>query len=495
MNRWIAIDFGTTNSAVAYYGPRGPEVIKVDGQELVPSVVTIIDQDVRVGLSAVRLRNRHSRHTYSSFKRNMAVKFNPDEATDDQMAPGPDGMLHYVGPHGHTYSPVELASFVMMKLKRTAEEKLKTTVKSVILTAPATYTIPQRAAIREAAEMAGFEDIHIKDEPTMAALAHGYDADHASTLAVIDIGGGTTDGAILVTGRGLVTVMATNGTPFVGGDDWDRQIRNLIVNLHEVENEDSLLATRTDALRKLLVEAEQVKRRLTDEPATEFRVEDIDINKKTGNDVHAIYPVSRDLMDQVTSDQLTDIRAAMDRMLAEARVKDPKFTVRDIDRVILVGGQTRVKAVQRLVAEIFGQEPTTERDPETAVVLGAAIQAGLNEGQKGDLTIRNITSHRFSVETHDRAADVATEIAHKGIAYGSRMTWWLSNRDDGQEMMTLRLMEGDSPVPGECALLWEHQIRIAGDGAEPLPVQMDVEIGPSGELWVDVAGVSYGRAT
>jgi molecular chaperone DnaK len=243
----------------------------------------------------------------------------------------------------------------------------------------------------------------------------------------------------------------------------------------------------------LLIEAEAAKRRLSEDDLTEFRVEDIDIDKKTNEDVHVIQRISRDHMDEATKELLRDIEDAMTRTMAEAKEKDPRFSVHDIDAVILVGGQTRVKSIQRKVAHFFGKAPASGVDPELAVVLGAAVKAGIREGRLASITIENITSHGFSIETHDKPEDVATEIVRKGTAYGTKATWWLRPRGDaGQSVMTLKLLQGDSKEPGENILVWEHQIAIDADAPED--VQLDVEIGPSGEPILDVAGASFGRA-
>lgn len=499
MKRWVAIDFGTTNSAVAHYGPRGPEVIKIEGQDLVPSVVAIVSDKVEIGLKALAARQGDHPYCYSSFKRHMAEAYNAEEAKDTQMVEGQDGMLHYEGPDGTTYSPVELASFVIHKLRKAAEARLKAEVVRVVATVPATYTQPQRDAVRAACDLAGFDHVELMDEPTAAAIAYGYDFDHAHRIGVIDIGGGTTDVAFIETGKGLVRVLATNGSPLVGGDDWDKRLRNLVINLHEARQGASTLAIQDHNLRRLLIASEQAKRSLSDDDETVVRLLDLGKNAKAGEMEHVIATVTRSMMDEVTDELLDDIRAALERTVAEAKQKDPKFTVRDLDSIIMVGGQTRVVAIQKLVSEFFGQEPRTDVDPESAVVLGAAVRAGVLEGRKADLTIKDITAHTYALETHDKAEDVATMLAQKGTPYGTRMTYWLGNRDEGQKVMTLRLLQGDSPDPQGCIVLWEHQIDIEPTAARGQRVQLDLEIGPSGEAIVDIhgegiEGASYGRA-
>jgi molecular chaperone DnaK len=507
---WIAIDLGTCNSAVAIYGSLGPEVLKIDGSELVPSAVMLVHTDnpenpweVVVGQRALRARERSPRSPYcfTSFKRHLGAVYNPEEGYPEQMCEGVDaegkrtGMLAYQGYDGFTYPPEELVSYVLIHLREAAEEKLGKSVKNAIICVPAAYNIAQSNALRKAAEMAGFEEVELLHEPVAAAIAHGFkeDAEKVSRIFVVDVGAGTTDCAAFEIGGGLFRVLGTNGAALVGGDDWDLRLRSLVMTLHEFEHENSALATQPDAQRMLLIEAEAAKRRLSEDDVTEFRVEDIDIDKKTNEDVHVIQRISRDHMDEATKELLRDIEDAMTRTMAEAKEKDPRFSVRDIDAVILVGGQTRVKAIQRKVAYFFGKAPRSEVDPELAVVLGAAVQAGIREGRLASITIENITAHSFSIETHDKPEDVATEIVRKGTAYGTKATWWLRPRGDaGQSVMTLKLLQGDSKEPSENIVVWEHHILI--DAETPEDVQLDVEIGPSGEPILDVAGVTFGRA-
>jgi molecular chaperone DnaK len=505
MKHFLAVDMGTNSSAVAFYGPRGPEVIKVDGSELVPSVVMFVPGtdpdgdkwDVLVGKKAVKAREKSPRSPYcmTSFKRNLGAVFNPEEATDEQMVASPDGMLAYQGPDGAIYSPEELVSFVLYHLRKAAEKKFGVEITCVILCVPTAYNIAQRNALRRAAELAGFLEIELMDEPVAAAVAHGFNIADTKVhrIFVVDVGAGTTDTAAFEIGNGFFRVLGTNGAALVGGDDWDRRVRSYILNFHELQHEGSTLATQPDAMRILLAESEASKRRLSDDERTEFRVEDIDIDKKTGEDIHVIQSLSRDHMDDVTKELLKDITEAIERTMAQAKDADPRFTIHDIDDVILVGGQTRVLSIQRMVAHFFGRAPRSDVDPELAVVLGAAVQAGIREGRLASITIENITAHGFSIETHDKPHDVATEIVRKGTAYGVKATWWLRPRgDQGQRSMTLKLLQGDSIDPTKNILVFEHQIDFDPDNIED--VQMDVEIGPSGEPIIDVAGTSFGRA-
>jgi molecular chaperone DnaK (HSP70) len=242
----------------------------------------------------------------------------------------------------------------------------------------------------------------------------------------------------------------------------------------------------------MLTQAELTKRRLSDEEATEFRMLEAGVDK-LGEDIHIVQRFSRDLMDEITSELLNDIEDAIDRTMAEAKQKDPRFSIRDIDAVICVGGQTRVMAIQKRVAAKFQKQPRSDVDPELAVVLGGAVQAGIREGRLASITVQNITAHSFSIETHDKPQDVATEIVRKGTAFGTRATWWLSNRDRDQGAVTLRLLQGDDKDPAKNILVWEQHIEIEPGDPRSAEIQLDVEIDPSGEPILEVAGYRYGR--
>jgi molecular chaperone DnaK len=503
MKPFIAADLGTSTSAVGIYGPRGPEVIKVDGADTMPSVVMLVPTDdpanpwdVVVGAKAIKARDfdPKSPYCFTSIKRQLGAVYNPEEATPDQMVPAPNGMLHYQGPDGITYAPEELIAHILVHLRKTAEAKIGQTVTSLILCVPTGFNIAQRNALRKAADLAGFDEVELLDEPVAAAIAHGFqiEDDKVYRIFVCDVGAGTTDCAAFEIGAGLFRVLGTNGAELVGGDDWDRNIRSQALNMHQLEHEDSTLATDATVLRLMLTQAELTKRRLSDEEATEFRMLEAGVDK-LGEDIHIVQRFSRDLMDEITSELLNDIEDAIDRTMAEARQKDPRFTIRDIDAVICVGGQTRVKAIQKRVAAKFQKQPRSDVDPELAVVLGGAVQAGIREGRLASITVQNITAHSFSIETHDKPQDVATEIVRKGTAFGTRATWWLSNRDRDQGAVTLRLLQGDDKDPAKNILVWEQHIEIDPGDPRSAEIQLDVEIDPSGEPILEVAGYRYGR--
>lgn len=490
----IAIDFGTHNSVLAYYNGRAPEVIKVEGSELTPSVVTIAGDKVFIGKEAQRLGPRYPDSCYKSFKRHLAKPFHDEEDAGEHMVAGPDGTTHYQGPGGHTYSPTELAGWILGKFQDAAAKKFGGNPERAVVCVPATFKLPQRRAIEEAARQAGFTDIYLIDEPTAAAIAYGYNFEDVKRVAVVDVGAGTTDIAFIETGGGRVEILATNGTSLVGGDDWDKLLGGYVVNLWETEHGDDL-AVRDRAMQLILDEAELAKRRLTDNAETEFRIEDITKDRKTGADLHMIYPVSQTILNELTKELIKSIRDACQRTVDEAKSKDPRFTVKDLDVVILVGGMTRVPAIQAMVADFFKQAPKTEIDPEIAVALGAAVQAGVMDGRRAGLKIKNITPHSFAIETHDKVEGVATVLVPKGTPYPwkPKVQHKLANREAGQTALSIRLLQGESERASDCVQLDAADIEIEPGDPREVKIPVSFEIDESGNLIFEAGDYSFGR--
>lgn len=498
----ISLDFGTSNSSVAYFNGRSPEIIKIDGDELMPSVVTIANGVVEVGQDAVELGRKFPDYCFRHFKRQLGDMWNPDEDVGSQLCEGKDeagklnGMTHFKGPNGTTYAPEELASFCLGKMIDAAEAKLRTKITRAVLSYPATFTTQQKEALKRAGYAAGLETVELIDEPTAAAVAYGYDFKKVRRIAVLDVGGGTTDVSFIVTGGGDVKSLATNGSPLVGGADWDRAIGEYVVNRWRQSAHGSDINIRDQARALVLQEAEQTKRRLTRRKESEFRVEDIDINPATGVSQHVIYSIDRDTMDKITSSYLRSIEAACQRAVDEAKEKDPKFSIRDLDDVILIGGMTRVQSIQQLAREFFGQEPKDTVDPEIAVALGGAVRAAVLDGRKGGLTLSQITGHTFSLEVHNAVEDVAMVLIPKGTSYPCKLPrpLFLTNRDAGQQRLSIRLLEGDEGKASACAVLWSAEIEI--EAGEPRTAREEVvfEIDESGNPRMSCAGLTYGEA-
>jgi molecular chaperone DnaK len=504
LSRLVGIDMGTTNSSISRWNGRGPEVIPVDGKALMPSVVTIAPADavgpdesqIFVGIDGIEVGKRYRDYCFRLFKRRLGEMWHADEDTGYQTVGSGDGMLHYQGPDGHTYSPVELCSMVIGKLLDAATEKFKgERPDGAVICVPATFTPSQRKAVEEAGQMAGLAYIELMDEPTAAALAYGFDFKKVRRIAVLDVGGGTTDVSIIQTGNGLVTVLGTGGSSITGGSDVDAILGRYIVNEWSKQHETDL-AVDDSAMSLVLQEAEQAKIRLSRKQKTEFRIKDFD-RTPGGVVLHMDEIIDRPLLEHLAQDLLKRMRAACEVAMAEAKRKDPNFSARDLNDVVLVGGGTRMPAVQALARDIFGQEAKTDIDPEVAVVLGAAIRAAVIEGRKSDLTIQDVLSYSVAVEVYDKVEGVASVVIPRGTTYPtpSPLIFALTNREPGQAVLPVRIVTGDHDRASACDLL--HAIDVPIEPGDPRSerVQFTIGLNARGEVFGTCGDVEWGTAS
>jgi molecular chaperone DnaK len=503
LSRLVGIDMGTTNSSISRWNGRGPEVIPVDGKALMPSVVTIAPADavgpdesqIFVGIDGIEVGKRYRDYCFRLFKRRLGEMWHADEDTGYQTVGSGDGMLHYQGPDGHTYSPVELCSMVIGKLLDAATEKFKgERPDGAVICVPATFTPSQRKAVEEAGQMAGLAYIELMDEPTAAALAYGFDFKKVRRIAVLDVGGGTTDVSIIQTGNGLVTVLGTGGSSITGGSDVDAILGRYIVNEWSKQHETDL-AVDDSAMSLVLQEAEQAKIRLSRKQKTEFRIKDFD-RTPGGVVLHMDEIIDRPLLEHLAQDLLKRMRAACEVAMAEAKRKDPNFSARDLNDVVLVGGGTRMPAVQALARDIFGQEAKTDIDPEVAVVLGAAIRAAVIEGRKSDLTIQDVLSYSVAVEVYDKVEGVASVVIPRGTTYPtpSPLIFALTNREPGQAVLPVRIVTGDHDRASACDLL--HAIDVPIEPGDPRSerVQFTIGLNARGEVFGTCGDQEWGSA-
>lgn len=498
----VGLDLGTTNSSISHWTPRGPEVITVDGSPLMPSVVTIVpndavaegDSQVFVGLDGIEAGKRYRDWSFRLFKRQLAAMWHPDEETGYQTVGALDGTLHYQGPDGHTYSPTELCAMVIGKLLDAAEAKFGgQRPDAAVICVPATFTPSQRKAVTDAGTMAGLAYVDLMDEPTAAALAYGYDFKRTRRIAVLDVGGGTTDVSIIQTGSGLVTVLGTGGSSITGGSDVDAMLGRYIVN-EWAKDRNVDLAVDDTAMTLVLQEAEEAKKRLSRKQKTEFRIKDFD-RTPGGEVLHMDHAIDRPMLEHLSKEILARMRQACAIAIAEVQRKDPKFSVRDLNDVVLVGGGTRMPAVQALAAQVFGQNPKTDIDPEVAVVLGAAIRAAVLEGRKSDLTIHDILSYSVAVEVYDRVEGVASVVIPRGTPYPSEKieAFALTNREAGQNILPVRIVTGDHDRAAACDLL--HAIDVPIDRADPRTARVAFTVGlnDKGQPYGTCGGVQWGE--
>jgi molecular chaperone DnaK len=378
LSKIVGVDLGSSNSSIAWYNGRVPEVISVDGSPLMPSVVTIVPADavgpgesqIFVGLDGIESGKRFPDFCFRLAKRRLGEMFHPDEDQGYQSVGAPDGTLHYQGPDGHTYSPVEICSMLIAKLLDAATAKWKgEKPDAAVICVPATFSPSQRKAVEEAGRMAGLAYVELMDEPTAAALAYGYDFKKVRRIAVLDVGGGTTDVSIIQTGSGLVSVLGTGGSSITGGSDVDAILGRYIVNQWATDHEGTDLAVDDTAMSLVLQESEDVKKRLSRKVKSEFRIKDFD-RSPGGTDLHMDYVVDRPLLEHLSQDLLKRMRAACLVAIAEATRKDANFSAkRDLNDVVLVGGGSRMPAVQAMAKEVFGQEAKTDIEGSSCFTL------------------------------------------------------------------------------------------------------------------------------
>ena len=493
--RICGIDLGSSNSSIAWYNGRVPEIISVDGSPLMPSVVTIVPADavaagesqIFVGLDGIESGKRFPDFCFRLAKRRLGEMFHPDEDQGYQSVGAPDGTLHYQGPDNHTYSPVEICSMLIAKLLDAATAKWKgEKPDAAVICVPATFSPSQRKAVEEAGRMAGLAYVELMDEPTAAALAYGYDFKKVRRIAVLDVGGGTTDVSIIQTGSGLVSVLGTGGSSITGGSDVDAILGRYIVNQWATDHEGTDLAVDDTAMSLVLQESEDVKKRLSRKIKSEFRIKDFD-RSPGGTDLHMDYTVDRPLLEHLSQDLLKRMRAACLVAIAEATRKDANFSAkRDLNDVVLVGGGSRMPAVQAMAKEVFGQEAKTDIDCEIAVALGAAIRAAVLEGRKSDLTISDITSWSIAVEVYDKVEGVASVVIPRGTPYPSErvLPFILTNREPGQSVMPVRIVAGDHDRAASCELL--HAIDVPLEPGDPRSARVPFTVG------INERGAPYG---
>lgn len=513
----IAIDLGTTHTRVARFNGKSPELILIDGEPMMPSVVTIVpeamaeegEERFKVGAEAVEAATRSRalrpwmmRH----IKRHRGEKWNDDEASGDGLVQGnddfeffkADGMTHYQGPDGHTYSPIELESALLHKALKAAEERYKgRKIKGAVLTVPAESTPTQRRALEAAAREAGLEYIEIMDEPTAAALVYGHTKRQKKrkVICVWDVGGGTSDCAIIEVGGDHVKMLGTGCSSVTGGVDFDRALSRDMLDMWMADHPDSDVSGDDSARSLLLSEAEEAKKRLSRKAATEFRIDDFD--KSPHNvDRPLVYEVTREKLESISADELDRMEKVCNDAIAEARRNDPKFSVADIHDVVLVGGGTKMPAVQAVAARVFAQEPKSDIDPESAVVLGAAIQAAISEGLLSEVTMSRITPFAIRIETHDKVMGVATPIFEKGTPYPTREPFArdLVNREAGQTSMPVRILLGNNDRAMECDVLHSFNFQIDAGAAQSQRVPFEIALNSRGEPYGIVGGESFGEA-
>jgi len=441
----IGIDLGTTNSAVAVMEGGSPKIIpSAEGRNTFPSIVSFKGSDVSVGDTAKRQMVLNSKKTVNSVKRFMGRKMK-DTAVQAavkhvaySIVEGKDGMA-MVEIEGKKYSPQEISAKILQKAKADAEAYLGGTVSKAVITVPAYFDDSQRQATKQAGEIAGLTVERIVNEPTAAALAYGLDKKGSQTIAVYDLGGGTFDISILEIGEGVFEVKATNGDTFLGGDDFDNLIIEYIIAEFKKEHGKDL-SKDPQALQRIKDAAEKAKIELSSAQSTEINQPFITQGDE-GQPLHLTMTMTRAKLEEVVDSLIKKTFEPVQKSL-----KDAKKDIKDIDDVVLVGGQTRMPKVQTEVEKFFGKEPHKGVNPDEVVAIGAAIQAGVIGGDVSDIVLLDVTPLTLGLET---LGGVRTALIDRNTTIPTSKSQVFSTAADNQTQVEINVLQGEREMAAD----------------------------------------------
>ncbi|MDQ0251615.1 molecular chaperone DnaK [Sphingomonas kyeonggiensis] len=474
MAKVIGIDLGTTNSCVAVMEGGKPKVIEnVEGARTTPSIVAFAKDGERlIGQPAKRQAVTNPDNTVFAVKRLIGRRFDdPVTKKDTELVPytivrGSNGDA-WVQAGGEDYSPSQISAFILQKMKETAEAYLGENVTQAVITVPAYFNDAQRQATKDAGKIAGLEVLRIINEPTAAALAYGLEKNDGKTIAVYDLGGGTFDISVLEIGDGVFEVKATNGDTFLGGEDFDAKLVQFLAD--DFKKAEGIDLTKDKlALQRLKEAAEKAKIELSSAQTTEVNLPFITAD--ANGPKHLVKTINRAELERLVEDLIQRTLEPCRKALADAGVKGSA-----IDEVVLVGGMTRMPKVRQIVKEFFGKEPHTGVNPDEVVAIGAAIQAGVLQGDVKDVLLLDVTPLSLGIET---LGGVFTRMIDRNTTIPTKKSQVYSTADDGQQAVTIRVFQGEREMAADNKLLGQFDlvgIPPAPRGVPQIEVTFDID--------------------